>query len=109
MKLVSMERTEAEKKAAEDRWKEQADEGPDYPYGLCISLGSDELAKLGIKDLPSIGAEMSLTATVKVTSVSSSESERGDGYKSVSLQITQMALDDGKGPSAAEKLYGAKE
>jgi hypothetical protein len=107
MKLVSMERTAAEKKAAEDRWKETADTGPDYPYGLCINLGGDELTKLGIKDLPSIGAEMSLTATVKVTSVSSSESEHDDGYKSVSLQITQMALDDGSRESAASKLYGS--
>ncbi|NIF51408.1 capsid staple protein [Burkholderia sp. Ax-1724] len=108
MKLISMERTEAEKKAAEERWSAEAETGPDYPYGLCINLGADELKKLGIDDLPSVGAEMTMTATVKVTSVSSYESSGSEGSKSVSLQITQMALDDGNGPSAAEKLYGSK-
>lgn len=109
MKLVNMERTEAEKKAAEERWEAEAERGPDYPYGLSICLGADEMEKLGIKDLPAIGDQMSLTATVKVTSVSSYDSEGGGSSKSVSLQITEMALDDGKAPSAAEKLYGKKE
>lgn len=108
MSLVNMERTAAEKKAAEERWNAEVETGPDYPYGLCINLGSDELAKLGIKDLPAVGSELEMTAKVKVTSVSSSESEHGDGHKSVSLQVTDMSLDDGAGPSAAEKLYGAK-
>lgn len=108
MKLVSMERTAAEKKAAEERWNAEAETGPDYPYGLCLNLGGDELAKLGIKTLPAVGAEMEVTAKVKVTSVSSSESERGEGYKSVSLQITEMSLDDGERASAAERLYGSK-
>lgn len=107
MKLVSMERTAAEKKAAEDRWKEDVESGPDYPYGLSICLGADEMTKLGLKDLPAIGTEMEITAKVKVTSVSSSESESGSGHKSVSLQITEMAIDDGAKPSAAEKLYGS--
>lgn len=109
MKLVNMERTEAEKKAAEERWEVESERGPDYPYGLCINLGADEMEKLGIKDLPEIGEQMSLTATVKVTSVSSYDSEGGGSSKSVSLQITEMGLDDGKSTSAAEKLYGKKE
>jgi len=109
MKLVNMERTEAEKQAAEERWDAETERGPDYPYGLCLNLGSDEMEKLGIKDLPAVGAEMNLTAVVKVSSVSSYDSEGGNGSKSVSLQITQMGLDDGKGESAAQKLYGKKE
>ncbi|MFM0151444.1 capsid staple protein [Paraburkholderia sediminicola] len=108
MKLVNMERTAAEKKAAEERWTVESETGPDYPYGLCISLGGDEMEKLGIKELPDIGTELNLTAVVKVTSISKSESEKGPGYKSVSLQIVEMALDDDNGPSAADKLYGNK-
>lgn len=109
MKLVNMERTEAERKAAEERWDAEAERGPDYPYGLCLNLGSDEMEKLGIEDLPAVGTEMNLTAVVKVTSVSSYDSEGDGGSKSVSLQITQMGLDAGKGESAAQKLYGKKE
>ncbi|MEC4595460.1 capsid staple protein [Burkholderia vietnamiensis] len=108
MKLVNMERTEAERKAAEERWDAESERGPDYPYGLCLNLGGDEMEKLGIKDLPAVGGEMSLTAKVKVTSVSSYETDGGGGSKSISLQITEMALDDGNGESAAQKLYGKK-
>ena len=39
----------------------EADE-PRYPYGLCISLGKDELEKLGITALPKVGTEMMIMA-----------------------------------------------
>lgn len=64
----------------------------EYPYGLRISLGNEELKKLGIAELPAIDTEMKLTALVCVTSVSSSEYQSGEPHKHVELQIEQMTL-----------------
>lgn len=91
-KLVSMQRTDAEKEAAEEACKAMPCEGPDYPWGLCINLGKDELAKLGVKKLPGVGAEFQLVAHVCVTRVSQSASQDGEDSMGIELQITEMAL-----------------
>lgn len=114
MKIVSMERTEAEKKAAEERYKEGPTlAGPDYPYGLCLSLEKDELAKLGVEKLPEVGDEFHVYAVTKVTRVSQSASEGGEDSKGIELQITDMGVlheDEGDAFSkAANKLYGKAE
>lgn len=123
MKIVSMERTEAEKKAAEARYKDgPATSGPDFPWGLCLNLGKDEIAKLGIDDLPEVGDEFHIYAVAKVTRVSQSASEQGEDSKGVELQITHMGAmqeeekaTDGKEAKAsgfskaASKLYGKAE
>lgn len=72
---------------------------PVYPYGLCISLSEDELAKLGLDgDLPEVGEMIHLAAMAKVTSVSESEREESDGTKTkccrVELQITHLATEN---------------
>lgn len=70
--------------------------GPVYPYGLTIQLGDETLEKLGVKDLPAVGAEILLSAKAKVTSVSVNEHQDADGDKeadkrrSVGLQITDL-------------------
>lgn len=64
----------------------------EYPYGLRISLGSDELTKLGIKEMPTIDSEMKLTALVCVVGISQSESTNGEPHRHLELQIEQMAL-----------------
>lgn len=115
MKLVSMARTAQEKKAAEERYKAMEPAAEEYPYGLCITLGKDELAKLGVAKLPPVGEAVYLYVATKVTRVSASASEQGDDSQCVDLQITQMALEeppveekaeDGRSP--AERLYGKK-
>lgn len=116
MKMVSMERTAAEKKKAEELCKANPCDGPDYPWGLALNLGKEELDKLGVKGLPEIGEEFQLVATAKVTRVSQSATESGTDHKGVELQITAMAVTD---PDAAEdeqetsatakKLYGKAE
>lgn len=69
-----------------------------YPYGLCISLGEDELEKLGIMtedgklSLPDVGDIVSLAAAAKVTSVTSREREDGECDCRVELQITHLGL-----------------
>lgn len=75
-------------------------EQPEYPYGLCISLDTDSLNKLGLTELPEIGTVLTLLARVEVTSVS--QYERSDGKnRDVSLQITDMELKkEGAAPNA---------
>lgn len=98
-KLVSMKRAEKSES------KELAPyEEPAYPYGLRICLGTDELKKLGIKNLPEVGKTMKIMAVVEVSSISMSESQNGGEYKSVDLQITELALDNKKDVDA-KKLY----
>lgn len=63
-----------------------------YPYGLHISLTTDELAKLGIKDMPDVGTVMTLHAKVSVTSSSESKYEGKPTAYDMGLQITDMEL-----------------
>jgi len=69
-------------------------EGPKYPYGLSIQLNDESLKKLGITDVPAVGAKMKLIAEVEVVSTSQYARQEGTD-KDVSLQITSMALDTG--------------
>lgn len=95
LKLVSMKRSAKDKR--EDKLQTSPAEAmaPDFPWGLCIHLDKDEIEKLGIKDLPEIGAEVQIQAKAKVTRVSQSAS---DGYRggedqlSIDLQITDIAI-----------------
>lgn len=86
----------------------EADE-PRYPYGLCISLGKDELEKLGITVLPKVGTEMMVHAMAYVKSTSAYETQ-GEGEKmSIELQITDMAIEGNQQQRNAEAstlLYG---
>src|SRR5690348_9641609 len=115
MKIVDMSRTPAEKKAAQERYAIPSDAGPDYPYGLCLSLGKDELAKLGIEELPEVGDEFHLYAVACVTRVSQTASkDTGEDSKGVELQITQLGAlldddDDDLTSKAARTLYGKAE
>ena len=101
-KMVSMAHTpdDIKKEAAEYAAapvSSGAASGPRYPYGLCISLGEDELEKLGLDgDLPKIGEVMQFTALARVTSASMSERETAGGEPEnccrVELQITDMGV-----------------
>ena len=93
-KLISMKRTPEDKREDAGEAAPMEAMAPDYPWGLCIHLDKDELDKLGMKDLPKIGATMALTAKVTVTRVSQSASSSPEAYEqtSVDLQITDMTL-----------------
>lgn len=76
---------------------------PLYPYGLCISLESDSLEKLGLK-LPELDQVIEFRVKAQVTSLNSRK-EGNDGEDSCcSLQITGMEVVD-SGSDAATKLY----
>ena len=81
---------------------------PMYSYGLCISLGKEELEKLGIQQLPQAGSEMMLKAKAYVKTVR--ESQEKDGVEqNVELQICAMAIEPIDPTSdQAEGLYSKK-
>lgn len=87
---------------------EEMYEEPMYSYGLCISLGREELEKLGIEKLPEAGSEMMIKGLAYVKTVR--ESKEQDGVEqNVELQITAMGIEPfDKSGNQAEGLYGEK-
>lgn len=68
-----------------------------YPWGLCLRIEDETLAKLGLDgDLPDVGQMMHFVAVARVTSASQREDKTGDGatkvHQCVELQITSMAV-----------------
>lgn len=108
-KLVSMKIDPAKEKEKYEAKSSTLVEAPRYPYGLCLHLDDEVVARLGLKDLPQVGKPMMLTAVVDVTSVSENEyTKEGGGTEkrqSVSLQITDMALAAAEDLPAEKKLY----
>ena len=82
---------------------------PQYPYGLCISLGKEELEKLGITALPKVGGQMMITAKAFVKSTSAYDTQGQGQDMRVELQITDMDVgqtEDAQNDNRASKLYG---
>ena len=55
--MVDMKRSKPDDESGETAMPAGPD-GEQYPWGLQINLQSEDLAKLGIQDLPAIGAEI---------------------------------------------------
>lgn len=88
-------------------------EGPKYPYGLQLSLGTEELKALGIGSMPAVGGMMMMHAAVKVTGCSEREMEGGEKEQRCELQITDMGMEPEKekkrtAGEMAETMYGQK-
>lgn len=98
-KLVSLKRTETDKRQDMGRASPIEAMAPDYPWGTCIHLDYDELEKLGIKKLPEVDTVLTLTARVVVTRRSESSASPAynmggeDESKSIDLQITDAKLE----------------
>lgn len=86
------------------------DEEPRYPWGLEIRLESDELEKLGLspENLPTIGQTIPLSAIARVTAIRLERMQGEDSEACLTLQIEQLELNTGPGPSLAERMYGPK-
>lgn len=78
---------------------------PMYSYGLCISLGREELEKLGMEKLPDAGTEMMIKAQAYVKTVR--ESAEKDGIEqNVQIQICAMGIDSlDKNKDYAKDMY----
>jgi len=103
MAMKSMKLSKAEKKETVEA---KPYTGPEYPYGLSISLDKEALDKLGISELPEVGTKLTLEAKVDVTGVSESSSDSGKDYRTLTLQITDMELGEAPGEDIGKKLYG---
>jgi len=80
-------------------------EAPNYPYGLKLSLGPDELEKLGIQDAPELDKEMTFTIKACVVEVQKDDREGDEKKFRVELQDKEM-VEVKKEKSATEALYG---
>ena len=91
--MIDMKLTK--KEAKEKTYPVVQPEGPEYPYGLMITLDKDSLGKLKIDvDKCSVGNEFVLTAKCRVVGISSRQSfGNGGDYESVEIQITKMQLE----------------
>lgn len=101
MKLVSMKQSPKEVKEQSEPVK---DEGPRYPYGLCLTLNEEALTKLGIKELPKVGESFTIAAKGTITMARSMETQ-GHNSKGVDLQITDLGVSSGEKKSDSETLY----
>ena len=88
--------------------KDQMFEEPTYSYGLVISLGKEELEKLGIEKLPEAGSEMMVKAITYVKAVRESAEKEGI-EQNVELQICAMGIEPfDKSGDQAKGLYETK-
>jgi len=108
MKLVDMKRTPEEIKAQEKAYAEGPGGSDDqYPWSMKMTLGKEELAKLGITTLPEVGSEFHLEGIATVVGVRQSQGENDEDSRSVDLQITQLGCEPKvEAKSAAQAMYG---
>ena len=88
----------------------EADE-PRYPYGLCLTLGKEELEKLGISALPKVGTEMTITAKAYVKMTRAYETQGEGKEMGIELQITDMGVgqtENATNDNRASMLYGSQ-
>lgn len=107
--MKNMALTKADKKADKSEGRCYLASDSKYPYGLCITLRNESLAKLGIRELPEVDEEFILTAKVVVTSVTSNDRQGKPAEKTMELQITAMELDDAGDGAVAAMNRGLRE
>lgn len=108
MKLVSTEiEKESPRNASVVVAPDSTSSGPEYEYGLRVSLSNDVIGRLGL-DMRSlsVGQEIKLAGVGKIVGVS--ESEYSDGKeRSVSIQLVEVGVEP-KSEAADEfdKVFG---
>jgi hypothetical protein len=81
---------------------------PEYPH---IMLSEKHIAKIGLKDLPSVGSKMHMAARVHVEGAMMHDGPSGK-ERSLHLKITHMDLGKGgeheetESDAKSDKLYG---
>lgn len=94
------------KMSAEEKAEQTSSEAPkqEYPYGLCLSLDDDTLAKLGLKDL-AVGSKLKINAVAVVESINTSATAGSEAETYARVQITDMEAAADAGKDAASILY----
>lgn len=88
--MVSMKMSKADVKAEQAPMEATL---PEYPWGLCLHLDSDQMEKLGM-DMPKVGDVLEICAKVRVTRTEESAAEGSPKeHRSVNLQITDMEIE----------------
>jgi hypothetical protein len=80
---------------------------PDYPWGMRISLEEDQVAALGMKTMPAVGAPVGIEAVAMVIGVNE-EQRDGKTLRRLELQITDLAV-AAAGTNKFAKLYDGDE
>lgn len=86
-----------------------AQEEPAYPYGLCITLDNESIEKLGITDMPKVGSTMMIKSIADITATSEHKQDGGKVERSITLQITDMAISGQEEKSTEQKFYPAED
>jgi hypothetical protein len=107
MKLVSMKVSKAEREKRSEPCKI---ESPSYPYGTCLRLEKEALAKLGLKLTGlKVGDKFVVQAVGEVKSLRHSEGHSYDSNE-VEIQLTTLGLEkQASGSSLAAIEKGIKE
>lgn len=101
--MVNMKMSSEE---AKEQMEPTAADAPQYPWGLCLDLDDDALTKLGITELPAVGARLSIQALVTVTRTGAYQTQGSEMECCLALQITDMEIGAAPETSAAAKsLY----
>lgn len=88
MALVDMKRSGTDPESGCDCMPSPCDSDDQYPYGLNCSLGTQELAKLGISQMPAVGSEIKGQFVGVVTACRQGLNDNDD--TNLSFQIVQL-------------------
>lgn len=91
-KMVPIERSKADKKAADKEMRASpGDGGPDYPYGTRVELNHDTLKKIGLHDgeMPKTGTEVNLRAKGHISSTTDNQRDGGSDRR-IEVQLTHL-------------------
>lgn len=107
MTLIDVKRTKKDKQDEAKRWEEPVSRD-DYPYGTRIDLDDSTVRKLGLSDLDA--DEVVRIQAEAFVSEDTARKQNGKTVRSVSLQITKMAIVQSESDDdTAEAMYGESE
>lgn len=107
MDLIDVKRTEADKKAEREKWEGSPISGDDYPYGLCLHLDNETIAKLGLTEADfDTGQPVAVIGSGMITS-ESINSINGKKHRSMTIQLQKLNVhQEAQKVAVTDTLYG---